>query len=833
MNKLFLFLCLMMVIFSQGSSHYWVAEAEGLNAPKNVGAWHSGRYIQLRWDVILDDSIIKYNIYISIDLKTWHKLNPFPFPFGIFVDYYPPSDEVFYYKVTAVDINGNESPTSLPVKVKSTYVSQKRSMRSSAIAFDKNDIISDQHLLNSSTMTLQQIQEFMASHNSVLANYSARGKTAAQQIYDECQTYGINPYIVLTTLQKEQSLITSKTASQQQLDWAMGWGNPSNFSDQIKYGTRQFKLYYNNLGNYLDVAKVPWSVGQPHTVFDGTITPANTATAGLYIYTPWIGEGGGGRAGIGGNYLFWDLWYNQFQFKSKEISIRIDTYTANPRQVAVEQSTTLNFSFTNTGNTQWTFGAAATLKKPDGIDVNLPIKPVTLNPQQQGSAQWTYTIDMAGSWNLIFGVWQESALPVQNPLGNTGWLAGYISATPTSSQTFTLSLSKGWNMVSIPGAPTDNSIANLVQGKPILSSVYTLDTNTVTFKLVSTIDFGGGYLMAARQNTELSIPYQPKTSLTRQVKKGWNMVGSVSTAVSTNQLSSSPPNAVLSSIVFGLNPATVRFEPANTIQPGRGYLVAATQDATLMMNVQAAPSIQPQNAVLAQQPSWQSILEIQTPSQSQALTFGMHSSASAEFDGLDIPLPPTPMWFSDGFQASWINKDTHFSQLSRAVQRESSHAVWQLSVELPEQGKLHWRHLPPSYRSTIGYDGQFIVMQPQQYIILPAGKHQLTVALDAFDSLPKQTQLLANYPNPFNPETWIPYHLAEESDVTLTIYDQTGREVRRLYLHQQLAGDYTDKGRAIYWNGRNQVGEPVSSGVYFYTLQTKGFSQTRKLAIIR
>ena len=98
---------------------------------------------------------------------------------------------------------------------------------------------------------------------------------------------------------------------------------------------------------------------------------------------------------------------------------------------------------------------------------------------------------------------------------------------------------------------------------------------------------------------------------------------------------------------------------------------------------------------------------------------------------------------------------------------------------------------------------------------------------------PEKTNLLANYPNPFNPETWIPYELAEVSDVKITIYNARGSVVRRLELGSQPAGFYTDRSRAAYWNGRNLVGEKVSSGIYFYQLQTDNVSLLRKMVILK
>ncbi len=96
---------------------------------------------------------------------------------------------------------------------------------------------------------------------------------------------------------------------------------------------------------------------------------------------------------------------------------------------------------------------------------------------------------------------------------------------------------------------------------------------------------------------------------------------------------------------------------------------------------------------------------------------------------------------------------------------------------------------------------------------------------------PKETALLANYPNPFNPETWMPYRLAKPAEVALTIYAADGDVVRALALGHQPAGVYQAKSRAAYWDGRNSRGEPVASGVYFYTLNAGNFTATRKMLI--
>ena len=96
---------------------------------------------------------------------------------------------------------------------------------------------------------------------------------------------------------------------------------------------------------------------------------------------------------------------------------------------------------------------------------------------------------------------------------------------------------------------------------------------------------------------------------------------------------------------------------------------------------------------------------------------------------------------------------------------------------------------------------------------------------------PAETALLSNYPNPFNPETWIPYQLAKPANFTLTIYNVKGVVVRQLALGHRPPGFYYSRGRAAHWDGRNELGEKVASGLYFYTFTAGDFTATQKLLI--
>ena len=128
---------------------------------------------------------------------------------------------------------------------------------------------------------------------------------------------------------------------------------------------------------------------------------------------------------------------------------------------------------------------------------------------------------------------------------------------------------------------------------------------------------------------------------------------------------------------------------------------------------------------------------------------------------------------------------------------------------------LHWLAEAKHYSRTRPVSGQGILFLEQLLARLT----------------PKTSRLLPNYPNPFNPETWIPYRLAADAEVTLTVYDIHGRVVRTLALGYKSAGFYEGRSRAAYWDGRNQLGEPTASGIYFYTLQADDFAATRKMII--
>ena len=166
------------------------------------------------------------------------------------------------------------------------------------------------------------------------------------------------------------------------------------------------------------------------------------------------------------------------------------------------------------------------------------------------------------------------------------------------------------------------------------------------------------------------------------------------------------------------------------------------------------------------------------------------------------------------------------NKVAEAVESNNFHAAW---ANMNRQAVVSAGDiLTIEVRDTTG-----ALIHTVQHEISAADVHRAftELRLTPDDLMPNQTVLLANYPNPFNPETWLPYQLANDAEVTIHIYSSAGQLVRHLNLGFQQAGYYIGKARAAHWDGRNDLGEQLASGVYVYQLSTSKSSTTRKMVI--
>ena len=167
-------------------------------------------------------------------------------------------------------------------------------------------------------------------------------------------------------------------------------------------------------------------------------------------------------------------------------------------------------------------------------------------------------------------------------------------------------------------------------------------------------------------------------------------------------------------------------------------------------------------------------------------------------------------------------------RVAEAVARNNYHAAW---ADMSRQAVVSAGDiLTIEVRDTTG---DLIRTLPHKISVTDIHRAFTEVRITPADLIPKRTVLLANYPNPFNPETWLPYQLANDAEVTIRIYSSAGHLVRHLDLGFQQAGYYIGKSRAAYWDGRNDLGERLASGVYFYQLRTGKSSESIRKMVIR
>jgi hypothetical protein len=400
-----------------------------------------------------------------------------------------------------------------------------------------------------------------------------------------------------------------------------------------------------------------------------------------------------------------------------------------------------------------------------------------------------------------------------------------------------LDVAEGWNMASLIGHPINPTVGSVFSPKDIIveTNTFWYDPAIGQYVLIDEFEYTKGYWILALQDATVTTEVTPETEFTINLSEGWNMIGMVGPAGSTIDFTDpndNPDGSVIGTNTFWYDPAVGQYVLTSTLESGKGYWVLAIQDCTLTVGPATAAS--PSGVPNLLKPDWIMPLKLSdNQGSTQFLTMGMSDNTSSDIDfRFDLVSPPVSP--ASKFTAYILADHQRFNHLDKDIKPMSQIGTWDIVVDSPKEGvTLSWNQADlPKGNVVLEIESQTIDMRTENSVRIPAGENTLKLIVDTSPK-PREFVLLQNWPNPFNPETWIPYKLPKDTDVVIIIYDVSGHPIRKLDLAHKSAGVYVDKARAAYWDGRNEAGESVASGLYFYTIQAEEFSATRRMLLLK
>ena len=456
----------------------------------------------------------------------------------------------------------------------------------------------------------------------------------------------------------------------------------------------------------------------------------------------------------------------------------------------------------------------------------------------------------AGEYNMAMltetaseRVWALS--PTNNPIAlNTRASGVYkfeLTIEKTATQPVTIDLDAGWNLVSIPGrgdlTPLQSVNASAFAWDAADGGRYTT-LGQISQTSVSHVDTGFWLLATAAgpQTLELDLDSQVARSVSTTLKAGWNLIGAPADL----------PAPLPAAAVDGGYPHNVlgygdgQYSVASELSQGKGYWVlnssGADRDVTLTQMrhlsddgkdslFRAAPKLPDTD--------WELRLSLDMANGvTHGVTLGSSKYAREGYDALDIPQPPSPA--ARGFTAFYAEAEGVANRLTRSMVPVAKDDVeWTLAAKMGASGTLSWDgiELPQGYRMFLRNGDATRALDRDGRLRLRKGDHSLNAYLTW--TPPTATRTLPNYPNPFNPETWIPFELSEASEVAIRVYDSRGMLVRRIDVGYREEGYYTRRADAAHWDGRNEFGESVASGMYVYEVRAGSYRGLRRMVILK
>ncbi|UCE17421.1 MAG: T9SS type A sorting domain-containing protein [Gemmatimonadota bacterium] len=392
----------------------------------------------------------------------------------------------------------------------------------------------------------------------------------------------------------------------------------------------------------------------------------------------------------------------------------------------------------------------------------------------------------------------------------------------TCEEPFAYNMSAGWNMVSVPVVPDDATLTTLFPDA-VASWKYNGGYQTAE----EAAEGEGYWLLYGAADLE-EITGLPIRTFQKDLTAGWNLVGSCfeDVAIST-----------IVDVSTGMFPTWISpmniwawggsgYLPTGTIKAGGSVWMLAEESGTIEVAVvDASVARVPVVTEEMIEPTWMSRITVQSDSEVKTLEFGAEELATSAYDRrIDRPAPPDVP--STDFVAHFTSDFGIVSNFWRDVRGLEDNS-WRLNVDAESALTITWDVLavPQDMAARLRIDGVEVDMRSQNSISLAKGPHDLDIVVR---TVPKTFELAQNYPNPFNPETNITYGLPEDGTVVMKVYNVLGQEIRTLVNEQQSAGYYT-----VIWDGTNDNGEMVSTGVYIYSIMAGRYVDTKRMVLVK
>ncbi|RKZ35239.1 hypothetical protein DRQ33_00115 [bacterium] len=374
-------------------------------------------------------------------------------------------------------------------------------------------------------------------------------------------------------------------------------------------------------------------------------------------------------------------------------------------------------------------------------------------------------------------------------------------------------LCAGWNYVALSVVPED-ATAGAVFGQ----AVYTMcDTHLIEYDVTDVLDLEYGYMVFAPAETTIEVCGTPLTISDFRVHglcAGWNLIGAPWSGAPVSAISTDPSGVLLEENVLEYNCSAREYEPVLTLNSCKGHLVFVDEPCSLWIDTSKSVTALKKRFAT---PLWAAKLNVVSTDNefNRTLTLGVADGGTENFDaGADVVIPPA---FPGEMDA---RIGAHFVADYRA---EDTRITWTLTSRGGITLTSELGEVPDDYDVYIRYKEDLINLREVTELILPAGDYEVVVARKA---IPTAYKLGKCFPNPFNAATVINYELPEKARVKIEVFDLSGHKVTTLLNDEQSAGY-----RSVVWNGTDDSGNDVASGIYFYRLTTDSFRDTKRMIL--